>query len=277
MNFVHVGLRHCARTTSQPAETTGCFRAAGQPGRARDLQVESSEDDVNRSRPAHGFTMIEMAIVVAIIGVVTAIAMVSLSRSRPRASLAGAAADLQALLHGARQQALASGQDVLVLVFPNQATPGGAKGRIAVILDGDHFLLDPAQTDFNLDGVKSAQVGVGPNSELLTTLDLPAGVEIGPAQGLGAAFKLVAPYAGIPVDADCTFCEGDDAKRRGAVLFDSRGRARFYPKVGPPLAVDGGSLSLTAPALQDAVGAGATRTLAVGASTGNIKAINGGG
>jgi type II secretory pathway pseudopilin PulG len=221
--------------------------------------------------------MIEMAIVIAIIGVITAIAMVSLSRSRPRATLAGAAADLQALLHGARQQALASGQDVGVLVFPNQATPGGAKGRIAVVLDGDHFLLDPAETTYNLDSVKSAQIGVGPNSELLTTLDLPAGVEVGPVQGLGAAFKLVAPYATIPVNADCTFCDGDADKRRGAILFDSRGRARFYPKVGPPLAVDGGSLSLTAPALQNTAGAGATRTLAVGASTGTIKAINGGG
>lgn len=232
---------------------------------------------MNRSRATHGFTLIEMAVVVAIIGVIAALATVTMSRSRPRASLAGAAADLQALLHGARQQALASGQDVAVLVFPNQATPGGAKGRVAVVLDGDHFMLDPGQTDFNLDGVKAAQVGVGPNSELLTTLDLPAGIEIGPAQGLGADFKLVAPYAGIPVNADCTFCEGDKEERRGAIFFDARGRARFYAKVGPPLAVDGGSLSVTAPALQDAAGAGATRTLAVGASTGTIKSINGGG
>lgn len=232
---------------------------------------------MDRSHPTRGFTLIEMMIVVAIIGVITALATVSLARSRPRATLAGAAADLQALLHGARQQALASGNDVAVVVFPHQPTPGGAEGRIVVVADGDHYLLDDKQPDFNLDGLKGEQVAVGPNSERVATLDLPAGITIGPLTGLGAKVTLVAPYAGIPVDADCTFCDGDKEARRGAILFDGRGRARFYAKVGPPLAVEGGSLSITAPALQDAAGAGATRTLAVGASTGTIRAINGGG
>ncbi len=217
-----------------------------------------------------GFTLIEMMVTVAIMGIIVALATVSLQRARPRANLAGAAVDLQALLHGARQQALASGQNVAVMVFPGYSPGGDVVGRIVVYQDGDGTLFDATSAD-SIDGYDPAVLKCGPNSEIVSTLDLPPAVRIGPAVGMGATAKLVAPWTSVPVNLDCTFCDGAGAARRGAVVFDPRGRASFYSKAGVALAVDGGSVSLQVPSLGAEV-----RTLAVGASTGAVTSFDNG-
>lgn len=224
------------------------------------------------ARRAAGFTLIEMMITVAVVGIIAALATVSLARVRPRANLAGAAVELHSLLHAARQQALAAGQDVAVLVFPGYSPRAGEVGRIIVYQDGDHTLFDETAAD-NFDDYDPAKIRCGPKSEILSSLDLPAGVVVGPATGLGAGEVLPAPLAAIPVNLDCTFCDGDKAARRGAVVFDSRGRARFYSKAGVPLAVSGGSVSLEAPAL--GTGAqGQVKALTVVGSTGAVSVID---
>jgi len=207
--------------------------------------------------------------VVAIIAVVTGLATVSLARARPRANLASAATELHALVHGARQQALATGRDVAVLIFPASAAPGGATGRVVVYEDGDFTLFDDTAA-VNFDDLDPAETATGPRSTVVTRFDLPVGVTFGPRAGIDP-ITLVAPYSGIPVDAECTFCEGAGAARRGAVVFDSHGRARFHSKNGPPLDAIGGSLHLTAPELGDEI-----RTLVVGGSTGSVRSLTNG-
>ena len=107
---------------------------------------------------------------------------------------------------------------------------------------------------------------------MLSWLDLPRGITVGPATGLGTGATLPAPLAGVPVNADCTFCAGAGATRRGAVVFDRRGRARFYDADGAPLAVDGGSISITAPELQGATPL--VRMIAITAATGSLQTLN---
>jgi prepilin-type N-terminal cleavage/methylation domain-containing protein len=226
------------------------------------------------SRPAlraRGFTLIEMMTVVGIIAIVATMAALSLSRARPRANLAGVTVDLQALIHSARQQALVSGNDVVVLFFPGYSPESDVVGRVVVYEDGDHDFFDDAAA-VNFAGDK---LGAGAKSEIVTSLDLPAPVRFGPAAGMGGTAKLAVPLANIPVNADCTFCDGAGADRRGALVFDSRGRARFYAKNGAPLAVEGGSVSLEVPAL-GAGGKNQVRTLAVVGSTGAVRAFNNG-
>jgi hypothetical protein len=74
---------------------------------------------MTNDRIHRGFTLIEAAVVMAIIIVLGGMAVSSFSRQRPRANLNSAASELQSTVHGARQQALATGHDVWVMVFPH--------------------------------------------------------------------------------------------------------------------------------------------------------------
>jgi prepilin-type N-terminal cleavage/methylation domain-containing protein len=222
-------------------------------------------------RKARGFTLVELMVVVAIMAVIAALASFQMSRSRPRASLAGATVELRALLHQARQQALVSGSDVAVLVFPGVSGDAHSLGRVVVYQDGDSSFFNDASA-VRLGAYNPLLLGAGPRGQVIETYDLPRDVTFGPPAGLGIAAALPAPFATIPVGAECTFCLGAGAARRGALVFDPRGRARFYNKDGPPLVVDGGSLSLTAPSLQGATPL--VRLVAVTATTGSLQSVN---
>jgi prepilin-type N-terminal cleavage/methylation domain-containing protein len=215
-----------------------------------------------------GFTLIELAVTVSIIGIIAALAFSSFARQRPRASVASAAEELHALIHGARQQALASGHDVSVLFFP-AFTSGASTGRVIVYEDGNFdFFTDAGAVNFK--DYAAGTLKSNDRSQVVTTFDFPAGVVVGPSTGMGASATLVAPWDGIDVKKACSFCatSGDG---RGAVRFDPRGRAFFYSGNGNPTPnLRGASVSVTAPEI------GGQHTLVITSSTGAVRAINGG-
>jgi len=223
-------------------------------------------------RTTHGFTLIELAVVMVIILVIGALAWSNLWRLRPRAQLADASSELVALVHGARQHALATSNDVVVMVFPQYAS-NGSTGRVIVYEDGDtNFLTESSPLNFG--GYDPAVLRHGLRSSVVADYDLPRNVVIGPVAGAGAAAALVAPLAGIPINVDCSFCEAGGV-RKGAIRFDSRGRAFFYSgntgAGGPAPNVVGGSLSLAAPEV------GGQRTLIITSGTGSVTLRNQGG
>jgi prepilin-type N-terminal cleavage/methylation domain-containing protein len=227
----------------------------------------------HRNRRAHvGFTLIELAIVLAISTVIAAAAWSNLWRLRSRAQLADATSELVALVHGARLHALATGHDVVVMVYP-RFTGNGSNGRVIVYEDGNAtFLTDGSPVNFG--GYDPAVLRAGDRSNVVAEYDLSRDVAVGPALGAGAAAALVAPLAGIPINVDCSFCKtGGD--RAGAIRFDSRGRAFFYSgntgAGGPAANVVGGSLSLSAPEV------GGQRTLLITSGTGSVTLHNQGG
>jgi prepilin-type N-terminal cleavage/methylation domain-containing protein len=229
---------------------------------------------VTRNHRSHpGFTLVELAVVIAIIAVIAALGYPLLSRMRPRGELASATAELQAAIHGARLSALADGKNVVVMIFPQYAF-GDSLGRVIIYEDGDfNFFSTVAGVQPTFGGYNPAVLATGPNSQILDTIDLPRGVVFGPPTGMGAGAALAAPLNLVNVTTSCSFCRaGGDG--RGAMLFDTTGRLSFYNADGPPLGTvdltQGASLSLFS---TDVSG---TRTLVISTATGSVRAFNNG-
>ncbi len=225
-----------------------------------------------RNRPTRGFTLVELAIVMAIVVTLGVLAWSNLWRLRPRAQLADASSEVVALVHGARQQALATGHDVVVMIFPQYAN-GTGTGRIVVYEDGDFsFLTATGNPNFGVFDPGTQRTG--PLSSVASTYDFPRTVAVGPATGAGTSAALTAPLASIPVNVDCSFC-ATSGDRRGAIRFDPRGRAFFYSAVAgngqPAVGIQGGSLSMTS------AETGGQRTLIVTSGTGSVSLRRQGG
>lgn len=226
-------------------------------------------------RPSHlprGFTLLEMAVAVAIIATVTAMSVAAFRTTRYRSDVSAVALDLRALLHGARSEALATGHDVAVLVYPDFPTPAGGTGRVIVYSDGARsFFSAAAPTNFE-SFAPDGSTAVAPGSEALDEFDLPRTLRFGPATG-AAPNALVAPYDTLPVNSDCTFCLAAGlGGRRGAIVFNYRGEARFQAAngapAGPLAGVVGGSFSIQSTEIE-----GELRTIAIVAATGSARSM----
>jgi type II secretory pathway pseudopilin PulG len=216
--------------------------------------------------------MIEMMVVLAIVVILAGLAAISLQRSRPRANLATISTELHALLRGARQNAMATGNNTIVLVLPNFQNPRGGIGRVQVFEDPTAtFFQTTAAPSFETYDVTTGRADA--DSEILQTLDFPRGLRF----STGATGVLPLPYADINVATACGFCSGA-LDGRGAIQYDSRGRATFHSANGAPLDLWGSSLSLQAldPGGVAAVAAQGTRTLVLTAGTGSVRSITGG-
>jgi prepilin-type N-terminal cleavage/methylation domain-containing protein len=224
---------------------------------------------MNRARP-RGLTLVELAVVVAIIGVVAALVGSAATRARPRATFATVSVELQALVHAARQEALGSGMSVAVLVFPDFRGEG-SQGRFVVVKDPARSLFD-ATAALTFDGYSPDNLPAPSGGAVVTTLDLPAGVNVGPLTGLGVSHPPY-PYDGAKTDVDCSFCSST-SPRRGAIVFDARGRALFYDRVASTkLADTGGSISIYAPDLVTGTDF-ATTTLVITRPAGTLRTFH---
>lgn len=232
---------------------------------------------MRRDGSRRGFTLLEMMVVVAVVGVVAAMAVFGFGRQKARSGLAGATVELQSLLHGARQNALASGFPTVVMVFPGFTTSGGAAaGRIIVYEDHEGTLFSAAGP-VNFGSYDPANVVAAPQSLILDTMDVPREVTVGPPDGQGGSVLMPVPFDRVPVNAACTFCGAD----RGAIAFDVKGQATFYVGNGPPAFLQGGSISLHIPpppgVADTAANALSIRTVSVVAATGAVRVLKRGG
>jgi prepilin-type N-terminal cleavage/methylation domain-containing protein len=226
---------------------------------------------------AAGFTLIELVIVIAIIAILAAMVGSSMARSKPRANLASAATELQALIHQARQSALATGNPVGVLVYKSYSPTADPTSIGYVIVYQDacfDFFTNGATCGVSYGGYNPAVLRTGGKSTVLDTMTLPSGIIVGPPTGMGASASLKAPLQGVLVNVACDFCDVTG----GAIQFDPRGQASFYKlngtTVAPYTPIGGASISLGFnPAVTDATG---QRTLVILSGSGAVELISGG-
>jgi prepilin-type N-terminal cleavage/methylation domain-containing protein len=200
-----------------------------------------------RSRSARGFTLIEMMVVVGLIAVGAALVAWGFGAQKEREKLRSSSLELRGALTQARQTALASGNRVAVMIFPaGFRSIQGPRAGYVVYEDGEPAgagLFD-AGAPVNFDAFDPNSPGKGPNSRVIDTSELPFLVSIGPPDGWGAGTVAKGAYAGIRLDVPCAFCTG--AGGRGAIVFDPLGGVSFFDRNGPPLALSGAAVSLTA-------------------------------
>jgi Tfp pilus assembly protein FimT len=216
--------------------------------------------------------MVEMAVVMAIAVIIAGLAVLTLRRARPRANLATTSAEVQALLRGARQNAMSTGRNTIVLVFPQFQNPQGGIGRVVAFEDANGTFFQTS-TPTNFSNYAANAVASGATTELLQTIDFPRGTRISTDQ----TGTLPAPYADITISRACGFCS-TLSDGRGAVQFDSRGRATFHSALGAALDQWGANLSLQAldPGGAAVLAVDGTRTLILTAGTGSVRTVSGG-
>jgi prepilin-type N-terminal cleavage/methylation domain-containing protein len=206
-------------------------------------------------RRARGFTLIEMMVVVLIMAVLVGLAWSTTIRTKPRARLQSTTAELQATIQAARQRALGSGRDTVVLFYYSDVAATTGSGRVVVYHDMAGGFVDgtaagglPTFCTFDPRTMATA----APN-DILGSMDLPGDVLIGAPLRTPT---LPYPYSRVgSVTTGCRFCTGSltiagVAVHIGAIRFDPAGHASFYGTCGTaPLSdaafAQGAALSLT--------------------------------
>lgn len=195
---------------------------------------------------ASGFTLVEMMMVVAIVGVLAMLAAAGYERLGQRAALQNATFDLQGSLSWARSRAIERGSNVWVIIYPqgkrNAAT--GGKGAYFVYEDLTMRFASPGQPTFGYDDfrIDNSFNPIDTEGQLLQTryMEDYKGGAISFARMGTTTFA--APFSGLTPVVACSVCVG--AGSRGAMVFTGDGTVRFYDGAGALLSLGDVSLAL---------------------------------
>lgn len=175
-----------------------------------------------RAAGGRGFTIVEMMVVVAIIGVVATITIGALGGLKQRGTYVAASGDLLVGIRRTRAEAYGRGNTTIFVVD----SIGGRWWSIA----------DPNDT-FSLATFDPASPAAAAGVVLLDNGTFPTGVSFGPAAGYGA---LPRPFAIITATSPCSFCKsGAPNDGFGAISFRTTGGATFAGAVGAATAAGG--------------------------------------
>lgn len=237
------------------------------------------------ARPSRGFTLIEMMIVVAIIGVVTALAFAGYQQMGKVGSIQNAAHNLQSALSRARAIAQEKNADVWFIVYPEIKEDGtvGDFGAYFTFLDTDgNFGTATAQRSYaDFAPPAAIEPNAGDADRLIEAVYLEREGGKNAKFGKGTA-RHQAPFATSATDGlnaaaiqqECSFCSGNGAARRGAMVFKPDGSVRFFDGAGAEISANGTVVSGRAGSLGLVERESATRrsfVVAISAPTGFMR------
>ncbi len=206
-----------------------------------------------------GVTLLEIMVVVAIIGIIGSLAVTTTEGLRARTAPRNAAADFSSALSMARARATERGSDVWVIVYPSRGLTTGSTGN------GAWFIYEDPDVNFGRAGAGdcSGSTGAVCNFQAFNPPDAiypPAvsadssdrlidrdylnraareNVRFGNGSDPSVVFTQPFGASGTGLNAtavkkDCSFCSGTGATRRGAIIFNGDGAARFVDGDGVP-------------------------------------------
>ena len=170
-----------------------------------------------------GFTLMELMVVVAIIGILAMVAGPNLMKASPEAEYSNTVHDLSQDLVLARFRAISENTNIVVAFD---------------IVNKRYFVL--RDSDFNFDvstfapyapPCQTGAVIINGDTQI-KCVQLSDRIQFGPASGFGSSIPF--PYSGITLNSECSFCAGG----KGAFIFSADGRMALNSA--------GGFLSLTA-------------------------------